>query len=112
MKRSFLEELGLEKDVIDKIMSENGSDIENAKATVTKKFDSDNAVLSFHIYMWNAWNKEECALVFNGNTDTDDWIYTIGHHIWNKWIDYCDQVGPTAAVAFMVRTIPNFRLGT
>ncbi len=77
---------------------------------MTKKFDFDNAVLSFHIYMWNAWNKEECALVFNGNTDTDDWIYTIGHHIWNKWIDYCDQVGPTAAVSFMVRDLDSNNL--
>lgn len=34
MKREFLTELGLEKDVIDKIMSENGADIENAKKSV------------------------------------------------------------------------------
>ena len=32
MQRKFLEELGLEKDVIDKIMAENGSDIEKVKA--------------------------------------------------------------------------------
>lgn len=32
MKRSFLEDLGLEKEVVDKIMAENGKDIENAKA--------------------------------------------------------------------------------
>lgn len=31
MQRKFLEDLGLEKDVIDKIMSENGKDIESAK---------------------------------------------------------------------------------
>lgn len=31
MKREFLEDLGLEKDVIDKIMDENGKDIELAK---------------------------------------------------------------------------------
>lgn len=31
MKREFLEELGLTKEVIDKIMDENGSDIENAR---------------------------------------------------------------------------------
>lgn len=34
MKREFLTELGLEKDVVDKIMSENGADIENAKKSV------------------------------------------------------------------------------
>ena len=32
MKRSFLEDLGLEKEVVDKIMAENGKDIESAKA--------------------------------------------------------------------------------
>lgn len=32
MKREFLEKLGLEKEVIDKVMSENGKDLENAKA--------------------------------------------------------------------------------
>lgn len=31
MKRKFLEDLGLSKEVIDKIMDENGKDIENAK---------------------------------------------------------------------------------
>ena len=36
MKREFLKELGLEDDVIDKIMAENGKDIENAKGDVTK----------------------------------------------------------------------------
>lgn len=32
MKRKFLEDLGLEKDAIDKVMAENGADIEAAKA--------------------------------------------------------------------------------
>lgn len=32
MKRKFLEDLGIEKEAIDKIMAENGRDIENAKA--------------------------------------------------------------------------------
>lgn len=32
MKRKFLEDLGLEKEAIDKIMAENGTDIETAKA--------------------------------------------------------------------------------
>ena len=39
MKRDFLEGLGLESEVIDKIMKENGKDIENAKA---KFADYDN----------------------------------------------------------------------
>ena len=32
MERKFLEELGLEKEAIDKIMAENGKDIESQKA--------------------------------------------------------------------------------
>mgnify|MGYP000322365634 CR=1 FL=1 len=35
MKRKFLEDLGLEKDVVDKIMNENGKDIEAAKTELT-----------------------------------------------------------------------------
>lgn len=43
MKRKFLEELGLEKEVIDKIMAENGADIEAEKAKAveaTNKLES------------------------------------------------------------------------
>lgn len=36
MKREFLEGLGLEKDVIDKILAENGGDIEREKAKTTQ----------------------------------------------------------------------------
>ena len=35
MERKFLEDLGLEKDVIDKIMAENGKDIEAEKQKLT-----------------------------------------------------------------------------
>lgn len=49
MKRSFLEEFGLEKDAIDKIIAENGSDIENAKATAAKKFDTERETLQGQI---------------------------------------------------------------
>jgi len=43
MKRKFLEDLGIEKETIDKIMAENGADIEKTKleyADVTKERDS------------------------------------------------------------------------
>ena len=36
MKRKFLEDLGLEKEAIDKIMAENGNDVNAAKAEFTK----------------------------------------------------------------------------
>lgn len=37
MKRKFLEDLGLEKDIVDKIMAENGNDINAEKAKVNDK---------------------------------------------------------------------------
>ena len=37
MKREFLESLGLEKDAIDKIMAENGKDIEAGKAKLEEE---------------------------------------------------------------------------
>ena len=46
MKRKFLEDLGLEKEAIDKIMAENGSDIEAAKAdynSLKQQLDAANA---------------------------------------------------------------------
>ena len=49
MKRKFLEELGLEKEVIDKIMAENGADIEAEKAKTleaTTKLEDANTQLS------------------------------------------------------------------
>ena len=49
MKRSFLEDLGLTKDVIDKNIDENGSDIENAKSAAAKKFDSERETLQGQI---------------------------------------------------------------
>lgn len=47
MNRDFLKELGLESDAIDKIMAENGKDIEKAKgdAGKAKELEADNASL-------------------------------------------------------------------
>ena len=40
MKRKFLEDLGLEKEVIDKIMAENGTDIEAEKTKAKEQVDN------------------------------------------------------------------------
>jgi hypothetical protein len=48
MERKFLEDLGLEKDVIDKIMAENGKDIEAEKAKIkveTEKLTKANETI-------------------------------------------------------------------
>lgn len=39
------------------------------------KYRAENAVSSFFYYMWNAWSKEECKVVFGG-------MYL---HFWDKW---------------------------
>ena len=39
------------------------------------KYSAENAVSSFLYYMWNAWSKEECKVVFGG-------MYK---HFWEKW---------------------------
>lgn len=49
MKRKFLEDLGLEKDAVDKIIAENGADIENAKASAAKRFDTERDSLNDQI---------------------------------------------------------------
>lgn len=49
MKRQFLEGLGLEKDAIDKIMAENGSDIESARNSEKGKFDAERTALQGQI---------------------------------------------------------------
>ncbi len=40
MQRKFLEDLGLEKEVIDKIMTENGNDVNNAKKKLEAERDN------------------------------------------------------------------------
>ncbi|MBE6857384.1 MAG: hypothetical protein IJO99_02760 [Ruminococcus sp.] len=46
MQRKFLEDLGLEKDVIDKIMTENGNDINNAKKKLEAERDNYKSPVS------------------------------------------------------------------
>lgn len=46
MQRKFLEDLGLEKDAIDKIMGENGRDVENARKSEAEKFDTERTTLT------------------------------------------------------------------
>lgn len=49
MNRKFLEDMGLDKDVIDKIMTENGSDIQNARNSEKGKFDAERTTLQGQI---------------------------------------------------------------
>ena len=71
-------------------------------------FNQNNEVLSFHIYMWNKWNQAEAAAVFN--QPGQEWQYSLGEHLWNKWLDRCNQVGATAAVSIMVMDLDEGNL--
>ena len=75
---------------------------------MAKIFDTDNAVLSYNMYMWNTWNEAECGIVFN--EPGQEWQYSLGEHIWNKWEDYCNEVGPTAAPSMMVMALDEGNL--
>ena len=45
------------------------------------KYQAENAVSSFFYYMWNAWSKEECKVVYGG-------MYL---HFWKKWNALADK---------------------
>ena len=49
MTRKFLEDMGLDKEVVDKIMTENGSDIQNARNSEKSKFDTERTSLQGQI---------------------------------------------------------------
>ena len=45
------------------------------------KYQAGNAVSNFFYYMWNAWSKEECKIVFGGQYQ----------HFWEKWCANSDK---------------------
>ena len=69
-------------------------------------------VLSFMIYMWNRWCENEAAIVFNGVPRYDDpnWEYSIGNHIWNKWIHFCKDYGTMGSAERMVAELDETNL--
>ncbi len=69
-------------------------------------------VLSFMIYMWNRWSMTEAAIVFNGNSDTnsDSWTYSLGHHMWEKWLSNCKNYGVMGSAERMVAELDEENL--
>lgn len=51
-------------------------------------------------FMLNWWNEEECSMIFNGyrNLDDENYLYSLGHHIWNKYIADIESYGTYDAV--------------
>ena len=61
MKRDFLKDLGLEKDVIDQIMAANGEDIENARKAEQKTWEAEKEQLSTQISQFETQAKKRDA---------------------------------------------------
>ena len=44
------------------------------------------------MFLCNKWCKGESNLIFNGTDfDPEKWKYSLGEHIWNKWLDCCEN---------------------
>ena len=70
------------------------------------KYHAENAVSSFFYYMWNAWSKEECKVVFGGmykhfwekwktqawiDANTEMYICDTAHDCDGKWCEECEE---------------------
>ncbi len=62
-------------------------------------YPAENAVSSFFYYMWNAWSKEECKVVFGD-------MY---RHFWDKWSALADKAIFGAAERFFAELSENYQ---
>lgn len=63
------------------------------------KYQAENAVSSFFYYMWNAWSKEECKVVFGD----------MHRHFWDKWSALADDAIFGAAERFFAELSENYQ---
>ena len=63
--------------------------------------NNTTAVLSYAIYMANAWSKSEAITI---------WGKMLGEHIWNKWVSYNELYGTHAASMKLVYELDNTNL--
>ena len=61
------------------------------------------------LFMCNKWNKGESNLIFNGSDfDPEKWKYSIGEHIWNKWLNNCENHhGPINCITNFIFELDN-----
>lgn len=61
------------------------------------------------LFLCNKWSKEEANLIFNGyDFDIEKWKYSIGEHIWDKWINACEtHHGSLDCIAFFLLELDN-----
>ncbi len=63
------------------------------------KYQAENAVSSYFYYMWNAWSKEECKIVFGGQYQ----------HFWDKWSALADKAIFGAAERFFAELSEHYQ---
>ena len=61
------------------------------------------------LFIYNKWSKGEANLIFNGyDFDIEKWKYSIGEHIWDKWINACEtHHGSLDCIAFFLLELDN-----
>ena len=57
----------------------------------------ERIIHAYMLFMWNANIESEFYRIFDGGFSDNP--YTLGKHIYNKWLNECDSVGRTAAAA-------------
>ena len=65
------------------------------------------------LYMYNRWTKEEAARIYNTKEDGSlyDWRFSIGEHIWLKWVDACENHGGALdGIAWFLTDLDNENL--
>jgi hypothetical protein len=65
------------------------------------------------LYMCNHWGKEEAERIYNTKNDgsTYDWRFSLGEHIWLKWIDACEHHGGALdGIAWFLTELDNENL--
>lgn len=64
------------------------------------------------LFLCNKWSKGEANLIFNGSDfDPEKWKYSLGEHIWNKWIYACENHnGSLDCIAWFLTDLDNTNL--
>ena len=61
------------------------------------------------LFLFNKWSEEEANLIFNGSDfEPEKWKYSIGEHIWNKWLDaWENHHGSLDCIAYFLLNLDN-----
>ena len=64
------------------------------------------------LFLCNKWSKGEANLIFNGpDFDPEKWNYSLGQHIWKKWIyGYENHHGGLDCIAWFLTELDNENL--